>query len=111
MRCPTSLLLLFVGQSLYFLSGMNPMTNSQNCNLQLSSVNRRDQCVRMKVSRALFASGCSLTLLMLHRTFALKYMSHNPVSAYADLLSSWRCDVMGCRLCLLNRIAEVVVLS
>jgi len=45
-------------------------------------------------------------LLMLHRTFGLNYMLHNHVSAYEELLSSWRYDVMGCRLCLLNRVAE-----
>ena len=30
-----------------FLSGMYPKTNSRNCTCQQSSVNRRDQCVRM----------------------------------------------------------------
>jgi len=36
--------------STIFLSGMNPMISSRNCTLQQSSVNCRDQCVRMKVS-------------------------------------------------------------
>ncbi len=33
-----------------FLSGMDPMISSQNCTLQQSSVNCRNQCVCMKVS-------------------------------------------------------------
>ena len=32
-----------------FLTGMNPMISSRNCTLQQSSVDCRDQCVRMKV--------------------------------------------------------------
>ncbi len=36
--------------SSFFLSGMDPVTNSRNCTCQQSSVNRRDQCVCTKVS-------------------------------------------------------------
>ena len=40
-----------------FLSDMNPMTNSRNRTLQQSSVNCRDQCVRMKVSLQNMSAG------------------------------------------------------
>jgi len=40
-----------------FLSGLNPMTNSRNCTCQQSSVNCRDQCVRMKGSMQNMSAG------------------------------------------------------
>jgi len=36
---------------------LNSMTNSQNCILQQSSVNRRDQCVCVKVSLQNMSAG------------------------------------------------------
>ena len=38
---------VMVSLGMLFLSGMYPMTNSRNCTCQQSSVNCRDQCVRM----------------------------------------------------------------
>ncbi len=40
-----------------FLSGINPMTNSQNCTCQQSLANRRDQCVHTKVPMQSLLAG------------------------------------------------------